>query len=61
MAEINSVITLKFCCKADLEKFQKYFKILECQPDSNTLTVKCPHDKAVIEIATKIFHAEVLE
>lgn len=55
-----TMISLKFSCKADLDKFQKYFNQLDCKSETNTLTIKCAYDKAVIEIATKIFHVEVL-
>lgn len=54
------MISLKFSCKADLDKFQKYFNQLDCKSETNTLTIKCAYDNAVIEIATKIFHVEVL-
>lgn len=57
---VMKMISLKFPCKADLDKFQRYFKQLNCKAETDTLTMKCAYDKAVIEIATKIFHAEVL-
>ncbi|HEU5364112.1 MAG TPA: hypothetical protein VFU62_01195 [Hanamia sp.] len=54
------MISLKFPCKADLDKFQRYFNQLDCKAETDTLTMQCAYDKVVIEIATKIFNAEVL-
>ncbi len=51
---------IKFPNQEEFDKFLKYIKLAGCVPYPETLSIKCTPYSIEIEIAKKVFNAEII-